>query len=170
MAKITTSQWMRTYHRYLGFFLTGIMAVYAISGIILIFRNTDFLKKEYTTQKNIGQYIAANQLGKVLKNKRLKVEKEEGDVYYFKNGTYNKTSGEVIITQKRLPYVLDKMTHLHKAKSGERFYYLNIFFGMALLFFVVSAFWMYLPSTSIFRKGMYFTIIGILFTLILLFV
>ena len=27
---------MRTYHRYLGFFLAGIMAVYAISGIILV--------------------------------------------------------------------------------------------------------------------------------------
>jgi len=35
---------MRTYHRYLGFFLSGIMAVYAISGIILIFRDTEFLK------------------------------------------------------------------------------------------------------------------------------
>lgn len=37
---------MRTYHRYLGFFLAGIMAMYSISGIVLIFRDTDFLKKE----------------------------------------------------------------------------------------------------------------------------
>lgn len=33
---------MRVYHRYLGFFLAGIMAVYAISGVVLIFRDTDF--------------------------------------------------------------------------------------------------------------------------------
>ena len=38
----------RKYHRWLGFFLAGIMAVYAISGILLIFRPTDFLKFEQT--------------------------------------------------------------------------------------------------------------------------
>jgi hypothetical protein len=37
---------MRVYHRYLGFFLAGIMAIYSVSGIIMIFRDTDFLKKE----------------------------------------------------------------------------------------------------------------------------
>lgn len=37
---------MRIIHRYLGFFLAGIMAVYALSGIIMIFRDTDFLKKK----------------------------------------------------------------------------------------------------------------------------
>ena len=31
---------MRVYHRYLGFFLTGIMAMYALSGIVLILRDT----------------------------------------------------------------------------------------------------------------------------------
>lgn len=36
---------MRIYHRYLGYFLAGIMAVYAISGLTMIFRDTDFLKK-----------------------------------------------------------------------------------------------------------------------------
>jgi hypothetical protein len=36
---------MRELHRYLGFFLVGIMSVYAISGVVLIFRDTDFLKK-----------------------------------------------------------------------------------------------------------------------------
>ena len=35
---------MRVYHRYLGYFLAGIMAVYSISGITLIFRDTAFLK------------------------------------------------------------------------------------------------------------------------------
>ena len=33
----------REFHRYLGFFLAGIMAVYAFSGIILTFRNTDLI-------------------------------------------------------------------------------------------------------------------------------
>ena len=41
-----TSKNMRIYHRYLGFFLAGIMAIYSISGIIMIFRETPFLKKD----------------------------------------------------------------------------------------------------------------------------
>jgi hypothetical protein len=69
-----------------------------------------------------------------------------------------------------LPYVLDKMTHLHKASTEDPLYYLNIFFGFSLLFFVVSAFWMYMPNTSVFKRGLIFTAAGIILTLVLLFV
>lgn len=160
---------MRVWHRYLGFFLVGIMAVYAVSGIVLIFRDTDFLKQEKTIEKQLEANIAKADLGKALKMKRLEVTKEEGDVFYFKDGTYNKATGKAEYTQKKLPFVLDKMTHLHKAKSSQPLFFLNIFFGLSLLFFVISAFWMYMPSTSIFKKGMYFTIAGVVLTLILLF-
>ena len=34
----------RILHRYLGYFLAGIMMVYALSGITLIFRKTDTFK------------------------------------------------------------------------------------------------------------------------------
>ncbi len=165
-----TSISMRVVHRYLGFFLVGIMAVYAVSGIVLIFRDTDFLKQEKQVEKQIEPNVEKAKLGKLLKIKRLEVEKEEGNIYYFKNGTYDKSTGLAKFTQKKLPFVLDKMTHLHKAKSSQPLYFLNIFFGISLLFFVISAFWMYLPQTSIFRKGMYFTLAGIVLTLILLFI
>lgn len=160
---------MRVLHRYLGFFLVGIMAVYAVSGIVLIFRDTDFLKNEIKVEKVIEPNIDKEELGKALKIKRLKVEKEEGDIYYFKDGTYNKSTGEAEYSEKELPFVLDKMTHLHKAKSSEPLFFLNIFFGLALLFFVISSFWMFLPKSSIFKKGLYFTLAGIVLTLILLF-
>jgi len=45
-SKATVHNSMRIYHRYLGFFLAGIMAIYALSGIVLIFRDTNFLKQE----------------------------------------------------------------------------------------------------------------------------
>ena len=61
-----TEQSMRTYHRYLGFFLAGIMAVYAISGIVLTFRNTDFLKKEVQIEKKLGIGLEAEALGSAL--------------------------------------------------------------------------------------------------------
>jgi uncharacterized iron-regulated membrane protein len=164
------SMTMRVIHRYLGFFLAGIMAVYALSGIVLIFRDTDFLKQEQQFEQQLASNISQEALGEALKIKRLKVDRVEGDIYYFKNGTYNSTTGEAVYSQSELPYVLDKMTHLHKAKSEDPLYFLNIFFGLSLLFFVISSFWMFMPHTDVFKKGLYFTLGGVVLTLILLFV
>jgi len=162
-------QKMRVIHRYLGFFLGGIMAMYAVSGIILVFRSTDFLKTEIQYEKNIGPNVPAEKLGSALKIKGLKVDQTVGDIMTFKNGQYNVKSGEAMYTKKELPYVLNKMTKLHKANTNSRLYALNIFFGFSLLFFVISSFWMFMPSTSVFKKGMLFTIAGILLTLLLVF-
>ncbi|MDB2606951.1 hypothetical protein N9Y48_04170 [Zobellia sp.] len=161
---------MRMYHRYLGFFLAGIMAMYAISGIVLIFRNTDFLKKEVAVEKTIKPNVKADKLGDVLKIKHFKVEKTEGAIVYFEGGSYDSKTGLASYTQKKLPFVLDKMTKIHKATSSQPLFFLNIFFGASLLFFVVSAFWMFRPSTPIFKKGLYFALGGLILTLILLFV
>jgi hypothetical protein len=160
---------MRVIHRYLGFFLAGIMAVYALSGIVLIFRDTDFLKQKEEVVKELAPNISKEALGQALDMRRLKVDKVEGNIYYFKDGTYDKSTGVAKFTKVELPLVLDKMTHLHKAKSGEPLFFLNIFFGASLLFFVISSFWMFMPSTSVFRKGMYFTLGGAVLTLLLLF-
>ncbi len=161
---------MRTYHRYLGFFLAGIMAMYAISGIVLIFRNTDYLKKDVQVEKELEPQLTTGDLGKALKKKNLKVDREEGALIHFETGTYNTVTGEAQYLEKRLPLILDKMAKIHKANSDHPLFFLNIFFGLSLLFFVVSAFWMFRPSTPIFKKGLYFTFGGVILTLILLFV
>lgn len=170
MANQNVQMKARIYHRYLGFFLAGIMAVYAISGIVLIFRDTDALKKEVVTTKALESNLTANQLPKATGVKKLKVDREEAGVFYFKEGTYNSATGETVITKKELPYVLKKMTGFHKAKSGQPLFFLNIIFGVGLLFFVLSAFWMFTPGTTIFKKGMIFAVSGIVLALVLLFV
>ncbi|MGK0494073.1 MAG: putative iron-regulated membrane protein [Maribacter sp.] len=161
---------MRTYHRYLGFFLAGIMAMYSISGIVLIFRDTDLLKKETLHEKKLEPRLNAETLGKEIKIKKLEFHSVEGTVATFNQGSYNLETGDVAYTTKALPLVLDKMTHLHKAKSADPLYVLNIFFGLALLFFVLSSFWMFLPGTSIFKKGLYFSAAGMSLVIILLLV
>lgn len=161
---------MRVIHRYLGFFLAGIMAVYSLSGIVLIFRKTDFLKQEKRVELQLAANLPAPEVGKALKIRDLKIDRTEGDVAYFKDGTYNQATGEAVQIKKELPFILGKMTHLHKATTNDPLYYLNIFFGLSLLFFVISSFWMFRPSNDIFRKGMYWTIGGIVLTLVLLFV
>lgn len=161
---------MRVYHRYLGFFLSGIMAVYALSGVTMIFRNTDFLKSEVKTETALAPNLSDEALGKELKIREFKVEKAEGDTVYFRGGTYNKVSGLAVQKSKKLPYVLDKMTKLHKANTNSPLFFLNIFFGASLLFFVVSAFWMFMPDSAMFKKGLYFALGGLVLTLILIFV
>ncbi|MEO0472399.1 MAG: hypothetical protein AAF206_22440 [Bacteroidota bacterium] len=170
MSNMKTSLLMRVIHRYLGFFLAGIMAVYALSGIVLVFRDTDLLKQENLIEKSLDPGLSAEALGKKIRIKNLKVDNAEGDILHFKVGTYNQKTGEVAYTKKELPLLLGSMTKLHKAKSGDPLFFLNIFFGVSLFFFVISSFWMFRPKTSIFRKGMYFTLGGIVLTLILLFV
>tara|TARA_R110002050_G_scaffold56512_4_gene127196 strand:- start:4680 stop:5198 length:519 start_codon:yes stop_codon:yes gene_type:complete len=161
---------VRELHRYLGFFLAGIMAVYSISGITLIFRDSDTFKKKVEIEQTVAINLNKNNLGKELGIRNLKVDKEADGILYFKDGWYNKTSGKANFTKSELPYLLDKLSHFHKAKSGDPLFFLNIFFGLSLLFFVISSFWMFMPKTPIFKKGLYFTLGGIILTLILLFI
>lgn len=165
-----SSQRMRMYHRYLGFFLAGIMAVYAISGVALIFRNTDYLKQEVVIEKSLETNLAAAEVGKLLKIKNFEATSEDSLMLTFKEGSYNKITGAVNYSKMEVPYVLDKLQHFHKAKTGQPLYYLNIFFGVSLLFFVISAFWMFMPSTPIFKKGVLFAAAGLVLTLVLLFI
>lgn len=160
---------IRVIHRYLGYFLSGIMFVYALSGIILIFRDTNFLKSEVVLERQLEPNLTESKLsGKFRKG--VKINKKEGDIFYFKNGNYNQKTGVAITNKMELPIIIKKMEHLHKADTKSPLYFLNIFFGSSLLFFVISAFWMYTPKMPIFKKGMYFAIGGIVLTLVLLFV
>ena len=137
--KPTTLNRMRIYHRYLGFFLAGIMAMYAISGTILIFRDTDFLKREKIVKEQLKHGLTADELGKAIRKRDLKLDSVTGDVQLFKGGSYNTKTGVVNYTTKTLPPFVEKLTHLHKASTKEPLFYLNIFFAASLLFFVISS-------------------------------
>lgn len=163
-------QQMRVYHRYLGFFLTGIMAVYSISGISLIFRDTDFLKSEKQIERQLKPNLSGEELGRELRMRDLKIDKEEGDVLSFKQGTYNKTTGVANYSAKELNSFVNKLQKMHKADTKSPLFYLNIFFGLSLFFFVISSFYMFLPGTSVFKKGLYFVLAGVALTLIMIFV
>ncbi|MEQ1623443.1 MAG: hypothetical protein ABL870_02075, partial [Sediminibacterium sp.] len=82
----------------------------------------------------------------------------------------NKVSGVAEFKVKELPFVVSKMTNFHKATTKQPLFYLNIFFGLSLFFFVISSFWMFMPQTSIFRKGLIFTVVGVVLALVLIFI
>lgn len=135
---------VRSVHRYLGFFLAGIMLMYSLTGITLIFRDSDTFKREVRVEKQLGKNLE-------------KLPKLKG----AKNINYNKTTGVVTYSQMKSPKILGLMEKIHKAKSSDPLYFFNIFFGLSLLFFVVSSYWMFLPQTAVFKKAIYFTLAGI---------
>lgn len=161
---------MRVIHRYLGFFLAGIMGVYALSGVVMIFRNTDFLKQEKQVTRSLAPGLAGEELGRALRIKGFQTQRQEGDLIYFAQGSYHQVTGEAVYTEKKLPLLLDKMQQMHKATSDRPLFWVNIGFGLSLLFFVLSAFWMFRPKTSIFKKGLYFTAAGFILMVIMLWV
>ncbi|MGZ0655255.1 hypothetical protein ACWPKO_13425 [Coraliomargarita sp. W4R53] len=160
---------IRVWHRYLGFFLSGIMAVYAISGVVMIFRNTDFLKVEKQIERELEPSLNAIELGQALRIRGLRAEEEDASHIVFANGNYDKVTGEVSYRSKELPIVLKKMTQMHKATSNQPLFYLNLFFGGSLLFFVVSSFFMFLPSSKIYKRGMYVALAGLVLTLVMVY-
>ncbi len=169
MSKNSINLKFRIIHRYLGFFLAGIMSIYALSGIVMIFRETNFLKKETIVNQQLAPNLTGGELSPQLRM-GVKVEKKEGDILYFDQGRYNQKTGLATVTKMKLPFFLEKMERLHKATTNSPLYFLNIFFGLSLLFFVISAFWMYSPKMEIFKKGLYFAVGGGLLALVLLFI
>ena len=171
MAEIRdTKTFMRVVHRYLGYFLAGIMAIYALSGIVLIFRDVDLLKQEKHITKTLEAGLSDKALGKEISIRNLEFSKESNDTAYFKEGWYASKSGVVDYKKKEYPVVLGKLISLHKAKSAEPLSALNVFFATSLLFYVISSFWMFQPKSKIFKKGMVYTLLGAVLTIILLFV
>jgi len=142
---------MRVYHRYLGFFLAGIMFMYALSGITLTFRDKAYFKKEVVVEKTIEKDLEKPPM-----------------IRGAKNIEYNKETGDLKYIQMKPPKILGLIEGMHKATSSTPLYFLNVFFGVALLFFVFSAYWMFLPQTDIFKKAIYFTLWGIALSLLMI--
>ena len=160
----------RILHRYLGYFLAGVMMVYALSGITLIFRKTDTFKVSIEKEMTVAPGLDAIGLGKALRIRNLTPIDNDGSLMVFEQGVYNTITGEADYTVKELPYWLDKLTHLHKATTEDALYYFNIFFGLALLFLAISSFFMFAKTSFIFKKGLWFTLGGIILVLIMLYV
>lgn len=123
MKKNSLMKQMRIWHRYLGFFLAGIMAVYTLSGVLLIFRDTPLLQQEKEVVKQLSPNLSPAELQEALRMREFKMEKQEGDIFYFNIGQYNAVSGEAQYKVESYPFVLEKMVHLHKAQVVARCFF-----------------------------------------------
>jgi hypothetical protein len=164
----SVNHYMRTLHRDIGFFAFGLIVIYILSGMALIYRDTDFLKREVTVERQLKPNMEIGDVGKELRLREVKVTKNEGDIITFQNGTYNKTSGVAEFTSKEVMFPLNKFINFHKAISGKATHWFNLIFGVVFLFLAVSSLWMFKANTKTFRRGMILVGVGIVFTVVLL--
>jgi hypothetical protein len=166
--KKSLNHYMRALHRDVGFFIIGLTIIYSISGIVLIYRDTNFLKHEAMVEKKLSPNMEAPELGSVLHIRDFKVSKSEGDILYFQNGNYNKATGVATYSTNELPSFLNKFNSLHKSASKSSIHLFTTIFGILLLFLAISSFWMFKANSKLFRRGMILASAGIVVSIILL--
>lgn len=160
--------YMRALHRDLGFFALGLVIIYSLSGIVLIYRDSDFLKHNVVVQKKLSPNMESSELGKTLHMRDLKITKTEGETIYFESGTYNKTTGATVYTSKEIIFPINKFINLHKTSSRGPAHWFTTIFGLILFFMAISSLWMFKTKTRLFRRGMIIAGTGILVTVLIL--
>lgn len=166
MASPKTHNTFRQLHRWLGFFLAGIMTVYASSGVLLIFRSTDILQYEQQEKRQLAANLNAETLGGEIRMRNFSVSHQENGIIHFAQGHYEIATGMATIVAKDYPPVLKQLVKLHKATTNSPLYWLNISFGVSLLFFVLSAFLMFIPRSILFKNGLKIAAVGFLFAIL----
>lgn len=87
---------------------------------------------------------------------------DEIDIYIILNvGEYSKVLGEVIIICKNYLLVFNKMVKLYKVINNSLLFWLNIFFGISLLFFVIFVFLMFIFKLFMYKNGLKIVGIGV---------
>lgn len=167
MTSLKTANTFRKYHRLLGFFLAGVMTIYSCSGVLLVFRTTDFLKYEKTIEKVLAPGLSTDELGQQLRLKGFKIQQESVGKLTFEQGIYDKRSGRTTVTTQDYPLPVKKLVDMHKATTNSPLFFMNILFGCSLLFFAVSSFFMFLPKLPVYKTGLKFAAVGLVVALVM---
>lgn len=168
--------YMRWLHRDIGYVVLGLTIVYALSGVILVYRETDFLKSPKDVSMQLSPQMSIQDLSRRLHLRRPEITKKEGDVISFhdgenlKNGVYNTATGSIQFTAKQLPGLIERFISLHKLSSSKPACWISVIYGILLLFLALSSLWMFTPSTRKFRRGIMLTTIGVTLAVVLVFV
>ncbi len=161
--------YIRLLHRDIGFILVGLTMIYALSGILLIYRSTGFLQSETTVNKELSKGLEAGELGKALDMKHFQLERQTGDAILFQGGTYDRTSGIATYTKQEFPALLNMLTQVHKLTSHSPLHLLAVVYAALLLFLALSSLLMYRPGTRLFRRGISLSTAGMAMAVILMF-
>ncbi len=164
----STYKWIRILHRDIGFFVIGLTVIYCISGVLLIYRDTNFLRSELQIERTLEAGLSENRLLQTLKLKGAKITGvDEGEIH-FSGGTYNKESGEVSYVTKDYSQPFRAFNKIHKAPSQDSRHWFMVLYAVSLLFLALSSFWMYRPGTTYFKRGLIIALAGSMASVVLI--
>ncbi len=170
----TLTYYMRSLHRDIGFLVIGLTIVYALSGIVLIYRDTDFLKTMTHVETTMPKLMSPNDISQKLRLRHMEVTKIEGDVIHFKDGdalprgAYNAATGATVYDRMQLPKFLQTFISLHKISSSKGAHSIGVVYGVMLLFLALSALAMFKPASRQFRRGLILSGVGVFLTILVL--
>ncbi len=162
--------YIRCLHRDIGFLLIGLTIIYALSGILLMYRTTGFLKTETHVTQEVAKGLEGMELGKALRMRHFQVERQDGDRIFFQGGSYDRSTGVATYTKQEFPAVLDRLIKVHKLSSDNTLHLLALVYAALLLFLALSSLLMYRPGTRSFRRGMTLSAAGGILAILLLFI
>lgn len=161
-------RWMRSLHRDIGFFVIGLTVIYCISGVMLTYRDTGFLKSETEIEKNIQPGLQAGQLGRALHLKNIEIVGQDEKEIRFTAGTYNRETGTAVYVGEEIPALLRAFNSLHVTPSKNTRSIFTVIYAGLLLFLALSSFWMYKPGSRFFKRGIIITASGLLASILLI--
>ncbi|MBN2162606.1 MAG: hypothetical protein JXR25_10625 [Pontiellaceae bacterium] len=170
MAKKSCASVMRALHRDIGFLMVGLTLVFAFSGIVLVYRGTDFLKKERVIVQELEPGLDTSELRRELRLRGRTELVDEGDTITFPGGTYDKVSGKSEMAVKSLPPLVNRFNSLHQKSYRSKFHWISTVYAVLLLFLALSSFWMYKPATKPFWRGIILGAAGFIIAAVFLFI
>ncbi|MGE4422863.1 MAG: hypothetical protein AB7D39_11255 [Pseudodesulfovibrio sp.] len=168
--KRTLTRTMRSLHRDIGFLMIGLTLMYCLSGIVLIYRDSGFLKFENHVETDIDRGLTSKELEAALHLRRITVERLEAGVIHFNNGEYNVLTGHASYTLQEYPWLVRKFNALHLSPSSSAMHYFGIAYGLLLIFLALSSLLMYKPGTKSFRRGITLSSAGVAMAVMLMFI
>ncbi|MGL4994082.1 MAG: hypothetical protein ACRC6R_08200 [Bacteroidales bacterium] len=162
MAQNTLSIVMRKLHRDLGFLAVGLTLIYALSGILLMFRGSDLLMKEVKYEKQLEVGLNSADLEKEISYRRFKVKSENQDKIIFNVGEYDKASGIAIYQLNEYITPFKQFVSLHKITSKSPALWFMVGYGLILCFLAISGLFMFKTTSQQFKRGVILTTIGII--------
>lgn len=172
--KISLITTLRTLHRNIGFLVIGLTLVYALSGLTLIFRNTDLLKSKTEIKTTIAPNLTPEALTHALQLRRPDITKTEEAILSFRDGssvtdgTYDQTTGSVRYTSLQRPAFLERFIRFHKINSNHGAHWLAVIYGTLLLFLALSPLGFFKIGTRPFAQGLALTGLGVAVAAVLL--
>ena len=160
--------YMRLWHRNLGFLTIGLVMVYSLSGILLIHRTDDLMKRQTVEERQLEPNMSAKDLGNELKMRNFSPKESNDGVIVFEGGQYDSATGKATITRSELIPPFDKFTSLHKKACAANVHlgWITTIFGIILFFLALSSLFMFKPGTKPFKSAVIYTTAGIILTIL----